>query len=63
MFTIKIFNANVTPIEVIRSPINPIGSSSITTKKANYYVKDFSVDYQTGDIVVHVEDDIYYFDE
>lgn len=63
MFTIEIYNEDVRPIETIQSPINPIGSTCITTEKANYYVKEFSVDYKAGVIVVHVSDDIYYFNK
>lgn len=61
MFNILIVSATGNTLEEISSPINPIGAQTITTKTANYYTSEFSVDFKSNQIVIHVTEDIYYF--
>lgn len=58
---IRIVSSTGLDLETFSSTINPIGSSTITTKDASYYPTEFSVDYAKNEIVVHVSDDIMYF--
>lgn len=61
MFNILIVSATGKTLEEITSPLNPIGAHTITTETANYYTSEFSVDFKSNQIIIHVTDDIYYF--
>lgn len=61
MFNILIVSATGKTLEEIKSLINPIGAHTITTETANYYTSEFSVDFKSNQIIIHVTDDVYYF--